>query len=396
MKRNPAGVAPRRVYHRTTITKESTLPTNTMQAIAAQFVGRGVAVCRIKPGEKTPISNEWAKQSANPDDFNGTESIGILTGWLSDCNRLNHSLVCVDLDSPEALNLADVHLPETGMIDGRHGKPRSHRFYLVPNDTILPDCIATGNDGANAASQAGKHSGPKISHYKKAGNDKGKAAILDLLGTGAQAVAPPSMHPSGELREWFGGEMGEPAVVDYPQLIAAVESLAKACGWERPVTKPAKPAAPRLKQKLNPGEPTPIAATDAPPDAPPDTTGTLTIGGVEYTFAERVGRLQAYSDAIPDSDLSRSGNRGHDAIYRVLRIAYNDFAVQCPNELRRFADRYNNRLPANDQWSDADLAHKIGDAMRAPPAPDYPLGCKLAELERFWADCSSSAAGFVS
>src|SRR5262249_17396753 len=81
-----------------------------------------------------------------------------------------------------------------------------------------------------------------LKHFKHANT---KEPVLDFLGTGGQAVAPPSLHPSGEVREWVGGSPGEPTVLPFQELWDAVNRLALACGCKLPsISSPAPAASP--------------------------------------------------------------------------------------------------------------------------------------------------------
>src|SRR5262249_41229994 len=153
--------------------------------------------------------------------------VGILGGPLSDCGRPGHALVIIDLDAPEAVARADGMLPPTAMEEGRAGKPRSHRYYLVPVATIPPWAESQAEQAAPAARQQKGHPGPFLKHFRAA---QTQDPVLDFLGTGGQAVAPPSVHGgSGERREWVGGGPGDPALVDFLHLWDAVCKLALAC-----------------------------------------------------------------------------------------------------------------------------------------------------------------------
>src|ERR1700733_3999918 len=79
---------------------------------------RGLALCKIRPGEKLPGYNGWNRQTLEVGDFFPYDQVGILAG------RLSGDLVCVDLDSPQALQLADGVLTQTEMISCRRGKQR--------------------------------------------------------------------------------------------------------------------------------------------------------------------------------------------------------------------------------------------------------------------------------
>ncbi|MDP9479557.1 MAG: bifunctional DNA primase/polymerase [Actinomycetota bacterium] len=106
-------------------------------------------------------------------------------------------LVVVDLDVPEAIALAPLFLPRTGSVSGRPGKPRSHWHY-----------VAEGT--------------PKRSF----GDVARKAALVEVLSTGQQAIMPPSVHPSGERYGW--DEDGEMARADAEDLMRACGELATA------------------------------------------------------------------------------------------------------------------------------------------------------------------------
>ena len=61
--------------------------------------------------------------------FSGPVNVGAILGSVS-------KLVDIDLDCPEAIDLADKYLPPTNSIFGRPSKPRSHRLYQC--DTVAP------------------------------------------------------------------------------------------------------------------------------------------------------------------------------------------------------------------------------------------------------------------
>jgi hypothetical protein len=72
--------------------------------------------------------------------------------------------------------------------------------------------------------------------------------VLDLLGTGAQAVEAPSIWvgADGRREERFWHEFGEPALVGHAELYAAAAALARECGWQEK-GRPQAPRAPRRK-----------------------------------------------------------------------------------------------------------------------------------------------------
>src|SRR5262249_27580564 len=168
---------------------------------ARRLRARGCGITWLRPGEKRPQTPGWTTRSQEPEDYTPGSNLGVLTGWLSD------DLVCVDLDSQEAIDRADEFLPPTDMIDGRPSKPRAHRWYRVRN--VPPDMTSPAPQASAAAREAGKHPGPWKKPFNHAETGK---RIIDFLGTGGHAVVPPSTHDSGEQRVWDAD--GEPAEVD--------------------------------------------------------------------------------------------------------------------------------------------------------------------------------------
>src|SRR5262249_10332171 len=154
---------------------------------AAELRALGFALCRILPGKKKPTDEGWPTRTLEPDDFKDGDQIGVLGGPLSDANRPGHALIAVDLDSPHALEDADTFLPATGMEEGREGKRRDHRYYLVPLASIPEWALSPADQGAAAALEQKGHRGP----FKKAFNhaQTGKR-VIDFVGTGGQVVAP--------------------------------------------------------------------------------------------------------------------------------------------------------------------------------------------------------------
>lgn len=285
----------------------------------SRYRSSGLAVAAIRPGEKVPGYRGWTQRSLEPQDFRPGDQVGLMPGGLSG------DLVCVDLDSQDAVARADEFLPPTAMIEGRPGKPRSHRYYRV---TDVPPELAAGPD------VAGGIGGPRTRHYPGGG--------VDLIGTGGQVVAPPSLHPSGERREWES--FGDPAVVDCARLYAAVEELARTCGW-RP--RGQRPPAPDVGRWVVSG------ARTYHPDLPP--------------MAERVERARRYLDKVPGAV---SGEHGHDRTFHAACLLARDFALE-PEAAWSLLSEYNARC--TPPWSAADLRHKLEDADRF----DGPRGGRL-------------------
>jgi hypothetical protein len=128
----------------------------------AVYRQRGWYCVPLKPRSKSPSRRDWTNLRLAPDVFPDNCNVGIIlgepSGWLVD----------VDLDCPEAIELADQYLPPTPAITGRPSSPKSHRWY-----------IAAGNDAKSTDPSNG-------------------SMIVELRATGGQTVVGPSIHPDGE------------------------------------------------------------------------------------------------------------------------------------------------------------------------------------------------------
>lgn len=301
----------------------STRPTTTRDAVA-QLVALGLAVCKPDPVEKKPTYPRWGCRSLAAADFAAGDQVGVIGGPLSDCGRPGHALVIVDLDAPEAVARADGHLPPTPLEDGRPGKPRSHRYYLVPVATVPPWGQSAAEQAAAAARERCGHPGPFLKHFRS--RETG-AGVLDFIGTGGQVVCPPSAHPSGERRAWSGGAPVPPAVVPFPELWRAACELASACGAEVPDVVPRQPVL-RVPAAVR---------------------------------ADVTSRAAKYLARMP---AAVAGQNGHGALFTAARAMAYGFDLGADEAFQLLRSDYNPRCqPA---WSDRELRHKAEDADRVP------------------------------
>ncbi len=289
----------------------------------------GFAVCKPDPRQKKPTYRGWSTRSLEPDNFTESDQVGIIGGALSDGNKPGHSLVEVDLDATSAVDLADEYLPATGMSEGRAGKPRSHRYYLVSNDSVPNWAVSQAEQASAAALEQKGHPGP----FKKAFDLRADGArAIDFIGTGGQVVCPPATWVSKdgkvrELREWVGGEPGEPAIVGFLDLWRAVCELASACGAAIPEVLPRPPVRSTTTRVL----------TD------------LTSRAVKY-----LGRTEP--------SISKQG--GHNKLMWAARALVWGFDLGPEESLRLLADQFNPRC--QPPWATSELRHKIEDADRIP------------------------------
>jgi hypothetical protein len=137
---------------------------------AERYLRRGLSVVPIPEGRKRPVIPSWQTLRLRLEElnryFNGRpQNIGILlgepSGWVVD----------VDLDAPEAVELAPLFLPST-LKSGREGAQRSHWWY--------------------------RSEGARTERWK----DTDGVTLLELRSTGCQTVVEPSIHPEGDRYLW--------------------------------------------------------------------------------------------------------------------------------------------------------------------------------------------------
>ena len=147
----------------------------------------------LRPRSKKPVRSDWPKIRIDADDigtvFSAKDNVGLVLGeplgWLVD----------VDLDCPEAIEIADHYLPPTPAITGRPSAPKSHRWYVA----------------AGAATE--KHTDPSDG-----------SMIVELRSTGLQTAVGPSIHSDGETYDVLDAE---PAAVSAPMLAACVRRVGR-------------------------------------------------------------------------------------------------------------------------------------------------------------------------
>jgi P4 family phage/plasmid primase-like protien len=336
----------------TPITAQLNIPdTNPFVRTARLLRQRGFAIVWLDPGEKKPTQVGWTRQSMEPEDYTPDANLGQL------CGRVSGDTVTIDLDADDALALADDYLPPTGMVEGRPGKPRSHRAYRV---TDIPERLRSKTAGGGIG-------GPRIRRLKRPGATPGVYDnVLEFIGTGGQVAVPPSIHPkTGERRVWYDADgnptdqPGEPATLPMEVLWEAFCRLGQACGCRLKAgdLQDDPPSVQPRKSKWT-GKPVAEPSAGAYP-------------WEEVPVAERVVRCRTYLEHVPPAV---SGHGGHDATYRVARIILNDFAIPAP-EAQQILDEFN--ANCEPPWEPEEIDHKIADALKAPEDPARPKGCKL-------------------
>ena len=276
-----------------------TTPTTSAEA-ARQYLERGLMPLPIPPRSKNPGRDGWQHErvtAAEVDErFAGGCNIGILLGEPSG------GLIDVDLDCPEARELADEFLPQTPVITGREGNPASHRWYIVDNP-------------------------PKTRQFH---DPKTKAMMVEFRSTGGQTIVGPSIHPDDGDR--YDLLTGDPARVSATLLMNAVEALAKAV-----IARRYPPVADSLVSPRDNGRVPPRSTTD------------------DAAIVERAWRyISKMRDAI-------SGSGGHVATFAAACVCFR-FGLSM-NAALEVLGRFNAEKTGGEPWTDAELAHKLHDAL---------------------------------
>ena len=313
---------------------------------AALLRSCGFALCKPDPAEKKPTYQRWGTYSLEASDFQADDMIGVIAGPLSDGGINQHALVIIDLDALKAVALADEFLPATGMEEGRKNKPRSHRYFLVPVASIPEWALSHAEQAAQAAIDETGHPGP----FKKSFQTESNETLIDFIGTGGQAVSSPSLHSSGERREWIGGAPGRPAIVHFETLWLAVCRLAESCGGVPPSG---------LKWPWE----------ERPP--PPRHVFTVRATGSRVNVETRAIN---YLAKIPAA-VSKQG--GHRQTFYAARVIVYGFDLGADLGFRILKENYNPRC--QPEWADHELWHKVQDADRLPY--DKPRGWLNAERD---------------
>jgi putative DNA primase/helicase len=178
---------------------------------ARAYIDRGWNPVPLPFMTKKPVDDAWPNRVIGRDnvcDYFKPEpmNVGVVLGPTS------QGLTDVDLDCPEAIDLASYMLPRTGAIFGRASARASHRLYRTTLAGMIEKATLRFNDPTPGAS--------------------GRTVLVELrVGPGAQTVFPGSVHETGEAIGWE--EQGEPAAVGDDDLLRRIRRLAAACLFAR-------------------------------------------------------------------------------------------------------------------------------------------------------------------
>lgn len=269
---------------------------------AAQFyLSRGYAPVPMPLASKAPVIKNWTGLRLLPSQlkwrFAGDGNIGLLTGapsgWLID----------IDLDCPEAVELADQFLPHTGAVTGHEKRPRSHRWYFAVGLRSKRFCDPVT-----------------------------RAMIVEIRSTGLLSTVGPSLHPDGGRYDLLEAV---PTTVPGFILLDAVRRLWKAVYTQRGHY----PPPPRL------------AGLPSVPEKGLDA----------YTLDERVRRATRYLRSVPGA-VEHQG--GHNQTFAAATALVHGFALPGEIAFDLLRDQYNPHC--QPPWPEKALRHKVEQAFITP------------------------------
>lgn len=314
---------------------------NTIEQALA-YIQLGWRPIPIPFGHKIPIVEGWQRLRIGRDEvpqyFGERCNIGVVLGDASG------GLVDIDLDSPAAVTLAPLFLPET-MAFGRASKPRSHFLYLArymrTEKFIALDGSMLVEIRANKTTGAGDE--------------------------GLQTVFPESQHPSGETIQW-DTEYDSPsprelAPEELRNLVArlAAASLLVSLGWthDRAVAFAKAPALDALAGIEEKGVQRIARWLGMLAATTPRTTTTTPRSPHLHSRDQILKRARAYLEKV---DPAISGAGGHQTTWGAALAVARGFDLS-ESEALEVIGEYNSRC--QPPWSQHELEHKVRDALNA-------------------------------
>lgn len=158
-----------------------------VQEEARRCIARGWSIVPLEPRAKQCVHKDWLTRDYAASDVQDDQNLGI---------KSINGLVDVDCDCEEAVFFAVVFLPKTTAVYGRASRPRSHWLYHcadIREPLALKDLI-----------------------LKK---------MLVEIRVNHQSMAPPSVHPEGEIVAWNNPDP-KAMVVDKALLVRGVQLVA--------------------------------------------------------------------------------------------------------------------------------------------------------------------------
>jgi len=304
---------------------------------------------------------------------NERHAIGMLTGPLS------NDISTLDLDGfdEEMHAIADKILPPTGLMAGRGIFLKRHRNYRIIDKEFSDDLLPKPGTQTRAAMDAGTYRRfPGKQAFK--GERNGKKFAIEILGAGNQAVIPPSFHPSGEKREWYGGTPGKPAEISYAELVSASQALFIKLGGK---LKDRRPQVKRTqKRPENPVEQAPPVFDALPPKQEEVTEQQFSVpAGICDPEVNKLLSLQATSDqndfenfklAVQAAGIAIDGQHGNARTFYVCCLA-GDYNIPFHEAWSVIQEWNKHNL---DPWNENELKQKLWNSYMN--GRSSPVGCK--------------------
>lgn len=277
------------------------------------YHSRGWVPVRVGYQGKRPIGGDgWQNRRPTREDiaeWPTASNVGVLLGAASG------GLTDIDLDCPEANELASDYLPDTWVF-GRKSKPRAHWLYVCEGVRTRQ---FKSVDGRMMLEMRGEAS----------------------TGSGNQTVMPPSVHMSGETIEWdpdFADGAEGPRVIAYEELACAFAKLARGVRFMQLGATPDQARAKVAAYRPQPRKRAP---------------GRRRV----HHGAEVLERARRY---LAKMEPAISGQGGHTALFKAAIALVKGFQLDEGTALELLKSEFNPRCqPA---WRDTDLERKVREA----------------------------------
>ncbi|GAG79086.1 unnamed protein product, partial [marine sediment metagenome] len=142
--------------------------------LVENYISYGWYPIPLKSRSKECRDSDWMQRVYDEDDFSANDNVGLRLVRDDDPNR-KIKLIDIDCDSDEVVSTADKFLPSCNVIYGRSKKPNSHYLY----QSLFKKTVA----------------------YQDLTPDAEQKTLIEIR-VDHQSMAPPSVHPSGDILVW--------------------------------------------------------------------------------------------------------------------------------------------------------------------------------------------------
>jgi phage/plasmid-associated DNA primase len=200
----------------------------TVRDTAHALFALGIMPIPLARESKDPNRKGWPTERYRPADverlFHDGQGVGARWGYITDDNGtvLTRNMCDIDLDCMEAIRIAPLYLPPTGLMWGREGKPRSHYGYeLTTLDFKAPASWSDMTpDQHEEVATSKRRQGKKLLEWRRSGHTVAPGSINVASGTPQLVRWEPDGHGTP-------ARVAPEALADVLPVIAAASLVAR-------------------------------------------------------------------------------------------------------------------------------------------------------------------------